>query len=167
MKFIEEKYRIVEFVSIFSFWKHFLEFFAGINFRGFELANIFVGSNFREFAEKPRKTRKLVFPRKLVPLRYSGYSKQTRNTEIHPYTTRPIILTFLQALIEESLMESHGTCEYALYVKGKFFKFFQLFWIKRWIFLQLSSLSSQQNISQFRLLILKQLETKSYHCLSY
>ena len=46
MKFIEEKYRIVEFVSIFSFWKHFLEFFAGINFR--------------DFAEKPRKKRKLV-----------------------------------------------------------------------------------------------------------
>ena len=60
MKFIEEKYRIVEFASIFSFWKHFLEFFAGINFRGFELANIFVGSNFRDFAEKPQKTRKLV-----------------------------------------------------------------------------------------------------------
>ena len=65
MKFIEEKYRIVEFVSIFSFWKHFLEFFPGINFRGFELANFFADSNFRDFAEKPQK------PRKLVPLRYS------------------------------------------------------------------------------------------------
>ena len=68
MKFIEEKCRIVEFVSIFKFWKHFLEFLAGINFRGFELGNIFAGANFRDFAEKPRKKRKLV-PAKISSLK--------------------------------------------------------------------------------------------------
>ena len=73
MKFIEEKYRLVEFVSIFSFLKHFLEFFAGINFRGFELANIFAGSNFRHFAEKPRKTQKL------VPAKISSFKVHSLN----------------------------------------------------------------------------------------
>ena len=34
--------------------------FAVINFRSFELGNVFAGSNFRDFAEKPRKKRKLV-----------------------------------------------------------------------------------------------------------
>ena len=59
MKFIEEKCRIVEFVSIFKFWKQFLESFPGINFRGFELGNIFVGSNFHDFAKKNAKKAKI------------------------------------------------------------------------------------------------------------
>ena len=68
MKFIEEKWRIVEFVSNFEFWKHFLEFFTGINFRGFEIGNIFAGSKFRGFSKKPRIKRKLI-PAKISSLK--------------------------------------------------------------------------------------------------
>ena len=38
----------------------FFNFFAGINFRGFNKTEYFTGTNFRDFGQKPRKTQKLI-----------------------------------------------------------------------------------------------------------
>ena len=38
----------------------FFNFFDGINFGGFNKIEYFVGTNFRDFGQKPRKARKLI-----------------------------------------------------------------------------------------------------------